>query len=216
MNKHRKSGIRIIKLGLTFLALTILLYQISIPSLKPYESYFLNPSSKVIKGNHLTATFLGTSSILLNDGETSIMTDGFITRPNIANLLLGRIKPDKNLITDVLKKTDVTNLSALITLHSHHDHAMDAPEVAMQTGALLVGSESSANIGRGWGLSEEKIRVVKSGEPLQFGKFKVTLIRSKHSSAPRLIHNLTGVEEEIIEPLNFPAPLTAFKEGGSY
>src|SRR5204862_525561 len=62
----------------------------------------------------------------------------------------------------------------------HFDHALDSPVVAMQTGALLVGSSSTANIGRGYGLPEERIRTVKFGDSLSFGRFKVHFLQSAH------------------------------------
>ena len=55
-------------------------------------------------------------------------------------------------------------VAAVIPLHAHYDHAMDAPEVARRTGALLLGSESSANVARGWGLPERQIQVAKLGQ----------------------------------------------------
>jgi L-ascorbate metabolism protein UlaG (beta-lactamase superfamily) len=48
-------------------------------------------------------------------------------------------------------------------VHTHFDHALDAAVVADRTGAVLVGGESTANIGRGHGLAEDRIRVVTPG-----------------------------------------------------
>ena len=60
-------------------AICVLTYQFNNhPSLKRYESVFLVPASKEAKGNRLTATFLGVTTILISDGETSIITDGFL------------------------------------------------------------------------------------------------------------------------------------------
>ena len=132
------------------LFLGIFSYGCGYPSLEPYEDYFLKPSLEEATENRLTATFFGTTTILISDGETSVMTDGFFSRPRLRTLLFGKIMPDKKLIADVLEEAQVTNLTAVIPVHSHHDHAMDAPQVAIETGALLVGSESTANIGRGW------------------------------------------------------------------
>ncbi|MEH6348094.1 MAG: MBL fold metallo-hydrolase [Bermanella sp.] len=202
-------------------AITTLVYQANnYPSLAPYESYFKAsiPVSTSIADtqNKLVATYLGTSTVVLSDGETTIMTDGFFTRPSVLDLFFGEIMPNKTLIKEVLQQANITKLAAVIPVHSHHDHAMDAPEVAMQTGAMLVGSESTANIGRGWGLNENQIEVVNSQAPLQFGQFKVRLIASEHAPAPTEIEVLTGAGQSISQPLVFPAELSDFKEGGSY
>lgn len=194
-----------------------LIYQVNnYPSLAPYESYFEASASTDDPKNKLVATYLGTSTVALSDGETTIMTDGFFTRPSVMDLFFGKIMPNRNLIQEVLQQANMTNLAAVIPVHSHHDHAMDAPEVAMQTGAMLVGSESTANIGRGWGLNENQIEVVTSQAPLLFGQFKVRLIATQHAPAPARIEALTGAGQSISQPLVFPAELSDFKEGGSY
>src|SRR3546814_11008347 len=98
---------------------------------------------------------------------------------------------------------------AVIAVHSHYDHAMDSPEVARQTGALLIGSDSTANIGRGWGLPEERIRIVANGDTYQFGRFRITMLRSRHFPHPLAMG-------EIAEPLVPPAHSLSYRDGGSY
>ena len=137
------------------------------PDMADYSDYFTaaaGPGQPDTTTGAVTVTFLGNTTLLITDGQTSLMTDGFFTRPDMASLLFGRLEPDSGLIRAALQRAGVTRLAAVIPAHSHHDHAMDAPEVARQTGALLLGSASSANIGRGWGLPESQIRVV---EPAQ-------------------------------------------------
>jgi len=196
-------------LGLCILAVTSwVYYQLqSYPEIQAYESLLVPASSGGERS--LRATFLGVSTILLNDGETAILTDGFFTRPNAAQLLLGKIAPDKALIANYLKRAGVGKLAAVIVQHSHYDHVMDSPEVALQTGAVMVGSESTANVGRGWGLPEDRIWVRPPGANMDFGKFHVTLIESGH-----IPPGFPG--GEITEPLVAPARATAYKVGTSY
>ncbi|MFC6341611.1 hypothetical protein ACFP8W_06455, partial [Nocardioides hankookensis] len=42
----------------------------------------------------LGVTFLGVASLLLDDGETRLMTDGFFSRPGLAKVALGKVAPD--------------------------------------------------------------------------------------------------------------------------
>lgn len=176
---------------------------------------FYPPESSRADGNadgELTVAFMGTASLLISDGESSVMTDGFFTRPNLLKVMRGKVEPDEGLIDAALARINPKNLAAVIVVHSHYDHSMDAPVVAMKTGATLVGSESTANVGRGLKLPEDQIRVATSGEPMKFGNFTVTLIDSKHaptSSQP----NLAG---EITEPLVPPVEANAYKEGQAY
>src|SRR5436853_68359 len=83
------------------------------------------------------------------------------------------------------------------------------PMVAQQTGAVLVGSTSTANIGRGYGLPENRIRVAREGETIKFGRFNVTFLKSAH------LPNGYAVGE-IEAPLSPPANAMDYKVGESY
>lgn len=161
-------------------------------------------------GSALKVKFLGVATVLLDDGETALMTDGFFSRPDKLTAFLGQVEPDVPAIARGLQRAQIRGkLAAVIPLHSHYDHAMDAPEVARLTGATLLGSVSTLNIGRGWNLPEAQMREVKLGEPLRFGRFTVTLYPAVHTPT-----GFTG--GEIAEPLKPPARATAFLEGQSY
>jgi L-ascorbate metabolism protein UlaG (beta-lactamase superfamily) len=179
------------------------------PSLEPYAALWLEGAPVAVPGPRVTVTFLGVATVLISDGQTSLMTDGFFTRPGKASVILGRIAPDADLIARSLERAGVKELAAVIPVHSHYDHAMDSPEVARRTGALLLGSESSANIARGAGFPEERIRVVTPGEALRFGGFEVVLLRSRHFP-----HGMAM--GEIIQPLVPPARALDYREGGSF
>lgn len=168
----------------------------------------------------LRVTFLGVSTLLFSDGESAILTDGFFSRPSKRSMFLTKLTPNRELIAHCLDHARVTNLKAVIVLHSHFDHSLDAPEVVrQQPDACLVGSESTANIGRGYGLPEERIRVIRAGQVIPFGRFQITLLHSEHS--PLSLLALLGIERvplrgEIKKPLEQPAHLWDYKEGGSY
>ncbi|WP_194792782.1 MBL fold metallo-hydrolase [Caenimonas koreensis] len=157
----------------------------------------------------LKVRFLGVATVVLDDGETAIMTDGFFSRPGKLKSLAGRVGPDMDGITRGLARAGVTKLAAVIPVHSHYDHAMDSPEVAKRTGAMLVGSASTANIGRGWKLPESQIRIARLNEPMQFGRFTVTLLASRHSPT-----GFTG--GTIDKPLVPPVRAFDYKEGQSF
>jgi L-ascorbate metabolism protein UlaG (beta-lactamase superfamily) len=87
---------------------------------------------------------------------------------------------------------------------------MDAPGFAMETGAVLVGSESTANVGRGAGLPEDRIRVIRNADTLQFGTFRVTFFESVHG---RALFGKVPYPGEIREPVVPPAPVSAYRAG---
>ncbi len=180
------------------------------PSLAPYAGYRL-PAGELppSPGAWVSVTFLGVSTVLISDGETALLTDGFFSRPGLAEVALGKIEPDREVIARRLERAGIDRLAAVFVVHSHYDHAMDAPEVARRCGALLVGSESTANVGRGWGLEEDRIRVAESGQAMRFGDFVVTLIRSKHFPHGKAMGDITA-------PLVPPARAMAYLEGGSW
>ena len=197
------------------LAIAWFIYQLRHhPSMEPYQRYLITQTLAPPEVEPLSLTFFGVSTALISDGTTALMTDGFFTRPPLHKLLPGaKIAPDPQVIARSLERADVRTLAAVLVLHSHFDHAMDAPEVARQTGALLVGSSSSANVGRGWGLPEEQIRTVETGKPQSFGNFTVTFFRSRHVPLPL---GRWTLGQEITEPLVPPTSALAYKEGGSY
>jgi L-ascorbate metabolism protein UlaG (beta-lactamase superfamily) len=177
------------------------------PSLDPYAA--LGWKQQAAAPMPLKVSFLGVATVLLDDGETALMTDGFFSRPGKLQTFVGRVQPDPDAITRGLQRAGVTKLAAVIPVHSHYDHAMDAPEVARRTGAVLVGSESTANVGRGWKLPEAQIKVARLNEPMRFGRFTVTLLPSRH--AP------TGFTGGVIDkPLMPPVRAVEYKEGQSY
>ena len=155
------------------------------PSLQPYADLRWKAPSSGGATPSLKVTFLGLSTVLLDDGETALMTDGFFSRPGKLQTFLGRVEPDLQAITQGLQRAGIPGgvgkLAAVIPVHSHYDHVMDAPEVARRTGALLLGSESTANVWRSAGLAESQIRVARLGEPQQFGRFTLTLYPTPHA-----------------------------------
>ncbi len=188
------------------------------PSMQPYAGLVWDSKPAATP---LRVTFLGVATLLFDDGETAILTDGFFSRPDRMQSLLVKVEPDMDAIGRGLQRAGMAlqgqatapgrpgRVAAVITMHSHYDHAMDAPEVARRTGALLLGSSSTANVGRGWGLPESQIRVATLGQPMQFGRFTVTLYPGQHAPT-----GFTG--GEISEPLKPPVRASAYKEGQSY
>jgi L-ascorbate metabolism protein UlaG (beta-lactamase superfamily) len=157
----------------------------------------------------LTVTWLGVATLLVSDGTSAMMTDGFFSRPGLPAVTLRQVEPSLERIIGCLERTRVRNLDAVIPVHTHYDHALDSAVVAGRTDAVLVGGESAANVGRGHGLPDDRVVVAKPGEPMTFGAYEVTLIESEHSPPDRA----PGV---ITDPITPPAKATAYKCGEAW
>jgi L-ascorbate metabolism protein UlaG (beta-lactamase superfamily) len=138
----------------------------------------------------LGVTFLGVATLLFDDGEHAVLTDGFFSRPSLARVALGKLAPDLPRIDAALDRLGLdggppTRLRAVAPVHTHFDHAMDSAVVARRTGAPLLGGSSVAQVGRGAGLPDGQVRVVAPQVPQVLGSFTVTFVGSAHCPPDR-------------------------------
>jgi len=147
-------------------------------------------------------TFLGVATLLFDDGESAVMFDGFFSRPSLLKVAIRPIAPHVDRIDDALHRIGFGNrrrrLGAVVPVHSHFDHAMDSAVVAERTGAALVGGRSTANVGRGGGLSDDRIRVVAGGDEASFGSFTLSFVVSEHCPPDRFPGEIT---EPVVPPV---------------
>ena len=200
----------------------LLLGGVAIYALGTYAPAPVDPAWAVagdaaIPDGSISVRYTGTATLVFSDGETTWLTDGWFTRVGPVALLTGKIGPDLDAIARGIARNAIESAVAVFPLHSHYDHAMDAPEVAKRTGALLFGSESTANIGRGWGLPESQIRVVRDREPIELGAFTVTPIESRHFEFPDPAMRARALDDPTIEePLVPPVGAFDYKVGKAY
>lgn len=177
------------------------------PDISDYGDRFDVPLAT--SGSPVSVTFLGVSSLLIDDGSTSLLTDGFFSRPSLPKVALGRLAPHRGRIRNALERAGADRVEAVLPVHTHFDHAMDSAVVAQLTGAQLVGGQSSANIGHGHGLAEEQITVATNGVAMDFGLWRVTEIESHHCPPDRF-------PGEIDRPLQPPAKAAEYKCGEAW
>jgi L-ascorbate metabolism protein UlaG (beta-lactamase superfamily) len=167
------------------------------------------------RADSVTVIWLGATTLLFDDGDTQILIDGFFSRPSIADIVFdAAVESDAAQVNFVLDEYRMRRLAVIIPVHSHFDHAMDIGAIANRSSASILGSESTAQIARGAGVPEDQIVVATTDSEYTFGNFSVRLIASNH--APIGWSGSVPFAGVIEEPLELPAPVSAWREGGTY
>lgn len=161
-------------------------------------------------GPALKVTYFGNTTLLIQDGHTSLLVDGFLSRPGFLQTFFGKIGPD-----DVeINRTGIDRVDAILVGHSHHDHALDATALADKFQTKVIGSESFAQIYRGShkaGRNSTLVTVPMEGGSFQFGEFTVRFALSNHVSSHYSFQR--RIEGPITAPVQMPARSSDFKCG---
>ncbi len=177
------------------------------PDLGQYAGRFSIPIAE--RDSPLWVTWMGVATVLVDDGASALLTDGYFSRPRLARVAAGRVAPSPARVDGCLARAKVSRLAAVIPVHTHIDHALDSALVADRTGALLVGGESAANVGRGYGLSADRIVVAVSGTPMTLGAYDITLIESNHCPPDRFPGMISA-------PVRTPVKASAYRCGEAW
>ncbi|ORA33278.1 MBL fold metallo-hydrolase [Mycobacterium aquaticum] len=177
------------------------------PDLTDYARYFDTPPATPQSG--LRITWAGVTTLLVHDGSSAVLTDGFFSRPPLLTVGLRRLEPSLPRIDGCLARLGVKRLDAVLPVHTHFDHAMDSAVVADRTGATLVGGSSAAQIGHGHGLAPDRVVTATPGRALPLGAFDVTLFESEHCPPDRFPGTIT-------EPVVPPVKASAYKCGEAW
>lgn len=152
------------------------------------------PSAGTPQNNlQLWLTYLGTAGWEITDGKTVVLIDPYLTRfksntpndpalPSDPRPLVTRddfVTSDHAVIDAHVKRADL-----ILITHTHVDHVLDMPYIAGKTGALVIGTESTANFARDNGVPNSQILTVKGGEDLQLPGCSVRVIPSLHGILP--------------------------------
>lgn len=139
----------------------------------------------------LRARFLGVAGWEVTDGKTVLLIDPYISRPSgppgdgtpPRPGRSGALGPQNLAIPDTLAVDKyLTRADYILLTHAYYVHLLDVPHIARTRQAVVIGSESVANIVRACGVSEDKIITIRGGEDFDFGSFSVRVIPSLHSA----------------------------------
>lgn len=144
----------------------------------------------------VTLTYFGTAGWQISDGKTVILVDPYFSRilvpiPGSGSSASGRVPGDTRRVyqwNDIAAPDDaaidshVKRADFVLVTHTHIDHVMDVPRIARKTHATVIGTESTENVMRAYGVPEEQLITVRGGEDYDFGSFSVKVIPSLHSA----------------------------------
>ncbi|MCU5332096.1 MBL fold metallo-hydrolase [Bacillus wiedmannii] len=146
--RKKVKGIFIGLLVLVIIASIFVYYKFLTPSadIKQYKEYYAPKTiQKVLNQGEVKVTFLGTSSLLFDDGNTQLMIDGFISRPSLPRIVFSSLKTDEDTVDRVFNRIGVDNnkLKGLFIAHTHYDHAFDLAYIAKRTNMYMVQNQQS-------------------------------------------------------------------------
>jgi L-ascorbate metabolism protein UlaG (beta-lactamase superfamily) len=177
-----------------------------------YRSHLLPTGDQTRPG--LFVTWLGTAGVLVSDGTTGILIDPYVSRFGLCRVIFGmKLHPDRDLIRQWVARTGSVPIRAVVVSHSHFDHALDAPFFARETGAPLVGSQSTRNIGLGAGLPGTQVVAVQPGRTMTLGAFTLTFLESAHGPA---LFGRVPYPGTVEEPLIPPRPAGDYRLGTTF
>src|SRR5215471_9049196 len=176
-------------------------------------------SPTATSSKQVTLTYMGTAGWEITDGNTVILLDPYLSRiygpqppgrPPFARASgdsrpqygwTDVAVPDTAVIDSHVKKADF-----VLVTHTHYDHVLDAPHIALKTHATVIGL-------RAYSMPEEQLITVRGGEDYDFGSFSLKVIPSLHSPLDHK-HYFSSVTA----PAGLKAPLTLEQihpEGGT-
>ena len=172
------------------------------------------------QNNAIQLKYFGTAGWQITDGSITVLIDPYISRVKLgtgpgvsaedSRKMVDRSEPfvsDTLLIDSLITKADF-----ILAHHSHFDHLSDVPYIAKKTGAKVIGTETTCNILRAYGIPNEQLYPVKGGEDYQFENFSVQVIPTIHSALNDKHYLDSRTYTEVPEA---PLKVSEFIEGGS-
>lgn len=168
----------------------------------------------------ISLKYLGTAGWIIKDGKITVVVDPYISRVKLGTG--PGVSPDDDrptVMRDDVFASDTLGIDSLIyeadfilVHHSHFDHLADVPYIAKKTGAKVIGTETTINILKAYGIDNEQLYPVKGGEDYQFENFSVRVIPSIHSA----LNDKHYIDSRTYtEPPQAPLKVSDFIEGGS-
>jgi L-ascorbate metabolism protein UlaG (beta-lactamase superfamily) len=159
----------------------------------------------------ITLTYLGVAGWSISDGAHTVLVDPYFSRPSLVAGAAFRTDPAAVDAAFAAKRLPA-RADVILIGHSHVDHVLDAPAVALRTGASILGTSSTTNYGRAAGVPDAQLITAKGGEDYAFDGFSVRVLPGLHSALDD--KHFTGWGQ-VIAPGTVPTTMDGFAEGGT-
>jgi L-ascorbate metabolism protein UlaG (beta-lactamase superfamily) len=123
--------------------------------------------------------WLGNAGFEFDLGNSILLVDPYLTRPGQSRVCSGRTAPDSTAI-----KAHIYRCDNILVTHTHFDHFMDVPDIALQTGAAMHGSYNTCELAKKLGVSEKQTHLIKAGDEFTVGNMQVKVIPAAHPWIP--------------------------------
>jgi len=157
--------------------------------------------------------YLGTAGWEISDGKTVVLIDPYLSRLRMVTPNDDTLPTDTRLFYTAsdIAQSDAATIDAhiqradfILITHTHLDHTLDLPYIARKTGATVIGTASTFNFARAYGVPADKLIVVRGGEDYEFGALSVRVIPSLHGVLRRA-PQLRSDPDAALPPQLFPA-----------
>jgi len=158
-------------------------------------------------------SFLGVGGVIVRWQGQAIMTAPLYSNPTIGELALSEIHADRQRIDGLLRRDqhDLTSVRAILSGHSHYDHLMEVPYVALHRAqdAEVIGNDSMVKLLAPIAAELSPRPLVSLEKPPADGhlvpgtRFRIRSYVSQHS--PQIGPHLQGKTAQLLAWL-FPLP----------
>ena len=114
-------------------------------------------------------TWYGTAAVMLESGGTRIVFDPFLGMPY-------EEEPFRREHLSASYRT----ASAVLVTHGHFDHIYDIPAVYHDSETPIYATKTPCETLKRRGVGEEKLRLIRPGDHLELGSFRITVYQGRH------------------------------------
>ncbi|PCJ11191.1 MAG: hypothetical protein COB04_19465 [Gammaproteobacteria bacterium] len=160
-----------------------------------------------VSNGQLAARYFGASTILISDGEHSVLIDGFFSRPGKLYAMKHGINSLEASIQEIMNFNNIKEVDVLLLSHAHYDHILDSGRVAYLKDSIVIGSnlaikKMSENVnGRGGELKVFPVEVMPDDFPLV--PFNIKYFKTPHAPKSFLMQGIEYLYLHKSDGLNY-------------